>query len=153
MIEYGILFIAWILVLYVVPFVYVRILDSVHVYDFHGALLLMVPTTLIFPVFLLSSASRDTALAGAAVLLFPSLIILLLWWFLTEGLDFGDNFLSSIITIYIPTTVAMLLLLLLGVFEFLADKFGLIESIAQQRDYDISPEFSFPPATARSTPS
>jgi len=120
MTEYGFLFIAWILVLYIMPFIYVGVLKRINL-DLHGSILLMIPTTIIFPILLLydlNMAPGNNNLVGIPVIIFLPIIPLFLWYIFTESQELTDNFLLSILNIYIPATVSMLILLRIQVLEF-----------------------------------
>lgn len=114
MIKYGLLFAAWILILYLVPFAYVRLLNRVDI-DLMGYILLMIPTSLIFPLLFLT-INNDVFFPP--FIIYAPIMVLFLWFFFTDDLDMEDNFLLSIINIYLPAIAAMLILLFLGVFEF-----------------------------------
>ena len=125
MIEYGIIFVLWILILYTVPFVYARFLDRSDI-DFLGPMILLILTALVFPAFffltsknsLLTYLTSGTNIYSFFFIMTPPTIILFFWNFFITDRYFRDKFILSLVAIYLPAIAAMFLLLLIDVFEF-----------------------------------
>jgi hypothetical protein len=116
MAEYGVLFVLWILILYLLPFVYILVLERVDM-SLIGTVALTVPTTILFPL-LIYFISGNILPIGSQFMVPSVFILILLWNFFTESFDIRNNFFLSIINLYPPAAAAMLILLLLGIINF-----------------------------------